>query len=432
MEQPTSLRELCALFVRLGATAFGGPAVHLSLMHREVVERRKWIDEQRFLDLLSATNLIPGPNSTEMALHIGWQRRGFWGLVTAGLSFIVPAMLITLGLAVIYVWYGRVPGVSSLLYGIKPVMLAVVLAAVASLAKKALPGTTEKVLAGIGMVASLVGVHELMVLFGIGVLVVLAARLRSEKESPKTVRADSEKESEKESESDSQRESEKGSKKESESDSESDSQNDSQNDSQGSLLPIFPSVPLALSASAKLVSLSSVFALFFKIGGVLYGSGYVLLAFLRADLVLRLGWLSESQLIDAIAVGQMTPGPVFTTATFVGYLLLGTWGALAATAGIFLPAFGLVAVSGPLIPRLRSLPSLGRFLDGVNVGSWALMVAVTLQLGKAALSDLPAVLVAVGSLLAILRFRTNSTFLLVAGALIGFLRHHWFEIGRFF
>ena len=432
MEQPTSLRELCALFVRLGATAFGGPAVHLSLMHREVVERRKWIDEQRFLDLLSATNLIPGPNSTEMALHIGWQRRGFWGLVTAGLSFIVPAMLITLGLAVIYVRYGRVPGVSSLLYGIKPVMLAVVLAAVASLAKKALPGTTEKVLAGIGMVASLVGVHELMVLFGIGVLVVLAARLRSEKESPKTVRADSEKESEKESESDSQRESEKGSKKESESDSESDSQNDSQNDSQGSLLPIFPSVPLALSASAKLVSLSSVFALFFKIGGVLYGSGYVLLAFLRADLVLRLGWLSESQLIDAIAVGQMTPGPVFTTATFVGYLLLGTWGALAATAGIFLPAFGLVAVSGPLIPRLRSLPSLGRFLDGVNVGSWALMVAVTLQLGKAALSDLPAVLVAVGSLLAILRFRTNSTFLLVAGALIGFLRHHWFEIGRFF
>ena len=432
MEQPTSLRELCALFVRLGATAFGGPAVHLSLMHREVVERRKWIDEQRFLDLLSATNLIPGPNSTEMALHIGWQRRGFWGLVTAGLSFIVPAMLITLGLAVIYVRYGRVPGVSSLLYGIKPVMLAVVLAAVASLAKKALPGTTEKVLAGIGMVASLVGVHELMVLFGVGVLVVLAARLRSEKESPKTVRADSEKESEKESESDSQRESEKGSKKESESDSESDSQNDSQNDSQGSLLPIFPSVPLALSASAKLVSLSSVFALFFKIGGVLYGSGYVLLAFLRADLVLRLGWLSESQLIDAIAVGQMTPGPVFTTATFVGYLLLGTWGALAATAGIFLPAFGLVAVSGPLIPRLRSLPSLGRFLDGVNVGSWALMVAVTLQLGKAALSDLPAVLVAVGSLLAILRFRTNSTFLLVAGALIGFLRHHWFEIGRFF
>lgn len=428
MEQPTSLRELCALFVRLGATAFGGPAVHLSLMHREVVERRKWIDEQRFLDLLSATNLIPGPNSTEMALHIGWQRRGFWGLVTAGLSFIVPAMLITLGLAVIYVRYGRLPGVSSLLYGIKPVMLAVVLAAVASLAKKALPGTTEKVLAGIGMVASLVGVHELMVLFGVGVLVVLAARLRSEKESPKTVRADSEKESEKESESDSQRESEKGSKKESESDSES----DSQNDSQGSLLPIFPSVPLALSASAKLVSLSSVFALFFKIGGVLYGSGYVLLAFLRADLVLRLGWLSESQLIDAIAVGQMTPGPVFTTATFVGYLLLGTWGALAATAGIFLPAFGLVAVSGPLIPRLRSLPSLGRFLDGVNVGSWALMVAVTLQLGKAALSDLPAVLVAVGSLLAILRFRTNSTFLLVAGALIGFLRHHWFEIGRFF
>jgi len=420
VEQPTSLRELCALFVRLGATAFGGPAVHLSLMHREVVERRKWIDEQRFLDLLSATNLIPGPNSTEMALHIGWQRRGFWGLVTAGLSFIVPAMLITLGLAVIYVRYGRVPGVSSLLYGIKPVMLAVVLAAVASLAKKALPGTTEKVLAGIGMVASLVGVHELMVLFGIGVLVVLAARLRSEKESPKTVRADSGKETEGES----QRESEK--------ESQSDSQNDSQNDSQGSLLPIFPSVPLALSASAKLVSLSSVFALFFKIGGVLYGSGYVLLAFLRADLVLRLGWLSESQLIDAIAVGQMTPGPVFTTATFVGYLLLGTWGALAATAGIFLPAFGLVAVSGPLIPRLRSLPSLGRFLDGVNVGSWALMVAVTLQLGKAALSDLPAVLVAVGSLLAILRFRTNSTFLLVAGALIGFLRHHWFEIGRFF
>lgn len=391
----TSLRELGALFAWLGSTAFGGPAVHLSLMHREVVERRKWLSEQQFLDLLSATNLIPGPNSTEMALHIGWQRRGLAGLVTAGLSFIVPAMLITLGLAVIYVCYGSLPSVASLLYGVKPAMLAVVVSAVFSLAKKVLPSAFPRLLAGLGIAASLVGIHELMVLFGSGLVYAFAARIHTEKESRQSADRDPE----------------------------TDSQSDSQIDSRRSGLMILSPFFLATSATGNFISLASVFSIFFKIGAVLYGSGYVLLAFLRADLVQRLGWLSETQLFDAIAVGQMTPGPVFTTATFVGYLLRGTWGALVATIGIFLPAFVLVSLSGPLIPRLRSLPSLGVFLDGVNVGSWALMVAVTVQLGRSALCDVPAVLLGLCSLLGLLRYSVNPTYLLVVSALLGLVRH---------
>lgn len=388
----TSLGELCALFARLGSTAFGGPAVHIALMHREVVQVRKWLSEQQFLDLLGATNLIPGPNSTEMALHIGWQRRGLAGLLTAGLSFIVPAMLITLGLAVVYVRYGTIPRVASLLYGIKPVMLAVVLAAVAQLAKKALPGWSERLLASVAMAAVFLGIHELIVLFGMGLLAVCVARIRGGR----------------------------------------DAQRDSQGDSSLSVLPLLPALPLGSAVAAQTANLPSVFLLFFKIGSVLYGSGYVLLAFLRADLVQRLGWLSESQLMDAIAVGQMTPGPVFTTATFVGYLLQGTSGALVATVGIFLPAFVLVALSGPLVPRLRSLPSLGVFLDGVSVGSWALMAAVTIQLGRSALCDVPAVLIALGSLLALLRFQVNTTYLLLTGAGLGLLFHEGSGILRFF
>lgn len=373
----TPLWELARLFLRLGSTAFGGPAVHIALMHTEVVQRRKWLSEQQFLDLLSATNLIPGPNSTELALHIGWQRRGLGGLVVAGLSFIVPAMLITGALAMIYVRYGSIPSVSWLLYGVKPVMLSVVLQAIWSLAPKAAPTPVLRLLALFSVVVALIGVHELLILLGIGLLAVCFSRLGGRDSHP----------------------------------------------SAGVLLPTLPLIPIGHIACQSAVSMPSLFWVFLKTGSVLYGSGYVLLAFLRADLVHRLGWLTESQLLDAIAVGQVTPGPVFTTATFIGYLLAGRKGALLATLGIFLPAFVLVALSGPLIPRLRAIPSVSALLQGVNVASWALMVVVTLQLGRAALCDVPALLLFVMSALLLMWRRLNATWLVIGGALLGWLVH---------
>jgi len=378
VDERTPLREIAALFARLGATAFGGPAVHLSLMHQEVVRKRKWLTEESFLDLLSATNLIPGPNSTEMALHIGWQRRGLSGLLTAGLCFIGPAMLITMALAWVYVRWGSIPSVAWLLYGVKPVMLAVVLQAIWSLAPKAVHSLGQRGLALLALGAMWLGVHELLVLLGIGVLSVCAARISSTSRSLGSLLA---------------------------------------------FLPL-PSVAAASTVSKLTIpSLSSLFWVFLKTGSVLYGSGYVLLAFLRADLVDRLGWLTESQLIDAIAVGQITPGPVLSTATFLGYLLAGPKGALLATVGIFAPAFVLVALSGPLIPVVRRVPVLASFLDGVNVASWVLMVFVTLQLGRAALGDLPALGLFALSVLLLLRFRTHTTWLLVCGAGLGWLLH---------
>jgi chromate transporter len=373
----TSLRELALLFLRLGLTAFGGPAAHIALIEEEVVKRRKWLTEQRFLDLLGAANLIPGPTSTELAIHIGWERRRAAGLVVAGVAFIVPAMAITTGLAWAYVRYGDVPAVGGLLYGIKPVMLAIVVQAVWGLASRGITGIRLRVLAALSAGAAALGVNELVVLFGAG-LVSLA-------QSPRSKPA------------------------------------------QSSLPPLSSFSSLApaavVSAAVQAVTLPSLFWVFFKTGSVLFGSGYVLLAFLRADLVERLGWLTEKQLLDAIAVGQVTPGPVFTTATFIGYLLAGPSGALVATAGIFLPAFVFVALSGPLIPRLRQSPSASAFLDGVNAASLALMAVVTVQLGRAALVDWPTLLLGALTALTLLRFRTSSTWLILAGALLGLSLH---------
>ncbi len=373
--QGSSLWELARLFLRLGATSFGGPAVHIALMHTEVVQRRQWLSEQQFLDLLSATNLIPGPNSTEMALHIGWQRRGIGGLLVAGLSFIVPAMLITGALAMVYVRFGAIPSVSWLLYGVKPVMLSVVLQAILSLAPNAAPTMLLRLLALFAVVVALLGVHELLILLGTGLVAVFLSRFRGRGSHPAA----------------------------------------------GALFPTLSLLPIGSIASHSAVSVPSLFWVFLKTGSVLYGSGYVLLAFLRADLVHRLGWLTESQLMDAIAVGQVTPGPVFTTATFIGYLLAGPKGALLATLGIFLPAFVLVALSGPLVPRLRAIPFVAALLQGVNVASWALMVVVTLQLGRAALCDVPALLLFGMSALLLLWWRTNATWLVIGGALLGWL-----------
>jgi chromate transporter len=374
----TSLAELALLFLRLGATAFGGPAAHIAMMRDEVVRRRKWLTEERFLDLLGATNLIPGPNSTEMAIHVGWSRRRWSGLLVAGVTFILPAMLITGALGWAYVRFGKLPETSWLLWGIKPVILAVVLQALWNLAPTAARTWPLRIL-GLGAVAaSLLGVHELLILFGSGALVA-AVRGRG---------------------------------------------------GGVHLRQLAPVVPMAAGAAAiSTVTLPGLFWVFLKIGSVLFGSGYVLLAFLRTDLVERLHWLTQGQLIDAVAAGQVTPGPVFTTATFIGYLLAGPAGALVATAGIFLPAFVFVAASGPLLPRLRASPTAGAFLDGLNVASLALMAAVTAELGCAAIVDLPTGLLGLMSAALLLRFKVNATWLVLGGAAIG-VGVHLLGIGR--
>lgn len=370
----TSLREIALLFLQLGSTAFGGPAAHISMLEDEVVHRRKWLTEERFLDLLGATNLIPGPNSTEMAIHVGWARRGWAGLVVAGLAFIIPAVLITGGLAWAYVRFGSVPAAGWLLYGVKPVILGVIVQAILSLAFRAARTAWLRLL-GIAVAAlALIGVNEIVLLFGAGVLSIVAARATGGSGTGTKAHL---------------------------------------------LIPFVPATVMASAASA--VTLPSLFWVFLKTGSVLFGSGYVLLAFLRADLVERLGWLTDRQLIDAIALGQVTPGPVFSTATFIGYVLSGPQGALLATLGIFLPAFVFVALSGPLVPRLRASPAAGKFLDGVNVASLALMVIVTLQLGRAALVDLPTVFLGILGAVLLVRFNVNSAWLVVGGSGTGWL-----------
>lgn len=396
----TTLRELAALFLRLGTTAFGGPAAHIAMMEDEVVRRRRWLTEDRFLDLLGATNLIPGPNSTEMAIHIGYERRRWAGLVVAGVSFIVPAMLITGAVAWAYVSFGELPQAGWLLYGVKPVILAVVVQALWNLAPRAARTWPLRLLGVEAAVAVALGVNEIAVLFGAGALVALARAM-----TPRPAKR-------------------------------------GEREKQGRSNGLFSAVAATASGASALagagaaagagagaaaagasVGLGSLFWVFLKIGSVLFGSGYVLLAFLRAEIVLRRTWLTEAQLIDAIAAGQITPGPVFTTATFVGYVLSGPTGALVATAGIFLPAFVFVALSGPLVPRLRSSRLAGAFLDGVNVASLALMAVVTAQLGRAAIRDIPTALLGVMSAALLLRYKLSSTWLILAGAAGGLGAH---------
>jgi chromate transporter len=375
-QRRTTLRELLFLFFRLGASAFGGPAVHIAMMRDEVVTRRQWLTDERFLELLGATNLIPGPNSTELAIHIGWERRRWAGLLVAGLAFIVPAMLITGALAYVYVRFGRVPEAAWLLYGVKPVILGVVVQAIWALAPKAAHTTRLRVLGASAALLAGFGVNELAVLFGAGALAALAARVSDDKRSSK-----------------------------------------------GPLQLLLPVLPAAVGGIARTLTLPGLFWVFFKIGSVLFGSGYVLLAFLRADLVVRLGWLTESQLLDAIAIGQVTPGPVFTTATFIGYLLAGSAGALVATAGIFLPAFVFVALSAPLLPRLRASATLAAFLSGVNVAAVALMLVVVIQLARAALVDVPTLALGTISAALLWRFKLNATWLVLGGAVAGWAVH---------
>lgn len=364
------LREVAGLFLKLGTVGFGGPAAHVAMMEEEVVRRRGWLSRERFLDLWGATHLIPGPNSTELAIHLGLCRAGRLGLVVAGAAFILPAFLIVLAIAWGYREWGTLPAASGILAGVEPVVLAVVAHALAGLTRSAVKSLPLALLGGAALVATAAGIHELAVLAACG----LAAAAPRVARRPRPPRA-------------------------------------------ALLLPL--AAPLAAVPVAY--SPATLFWTFAKIGSVLFGSGYVLLAFLRADFVERLGWLTEQQLLDAVAIGQVTPGPLFTTATFIGFQLGGLSGATLATLGIFLPAFLFVAASGPLLPRLRASPIAGAFLDGVNVGSLALMAAVTWQLGAAALASPLAVALAAGSAALLFTGRIGSTWLVPAGALVGWL-----------
>jgi chromate transporter len=373
------LREVAQVFLKLGSIAFGGPAAHIAMMNEEIVQKRKWVDQETFLDLLGASNLIPGPNSTELAIHLGYRRAGWPGLIVAGVCFIAPAMLIVLAFAMLYVRFGSLPQLAWVLYGIKPVILAIVLQALWGLARTAVKDRATGMVGAAALAAAALGMHEILVLALAGLAVLLIRQ---------------------------------GGRR------------------QGRMHALSPALPMwglwavAKTPAADAASLGKLFVLFLKIGSVLYGSGYVLLAFLQSEFVRRWPVLTPEQLLDAVAVGQFTPGPVFTTATFVGYLVGGTPGAVLATIGIFLPAFVFVALVNPWVDRLRRSAVAGSLLDGVNVASLALMALVSAQLGASAVTNwLGALLLAV-SLFLVIRFRINSAWLVLGGGLVALAAAH--------
>ena len=372
------LAELAGLFLKLGVVAFGGPAAHIAMLDDEVVERRGWLTRQHFLDLVGATSLIPGPNSTEMTMHIGYERAGWRGLFVAGGCFIGPAVLLTGLAAWAYVTYGELPAVEPFLYGIKPAVLAIIAGALWKLGKKAIKGPILGALALVMGAAVLFGLGEIWALLIGGVVGALVLRGIGARSSG----------------------------------------------SAASLIPILflQAAPAGGVASAAApVSLGKLFFFFLKIGSILYGSGYVLVAFLEGGLVNDLQWLTQAELLDAIAIGQFTPGPVLSTATFVGFLVLGVAGAAVATLGIFLPSFAFVGLLNPLVPRLRQSAWLSAFLDAVNASAVALMGAVTLQLSADVLVAWPAWLIAGLAALAVLRFKVSAVWVVVGGAVLGWV-----------
>jgi chromate transporter len=360
------LGQLAMLFLRLGVVGFGGPAAHMAMMEDEVVNRRRWLDRQRFLDLLGAANLLPGPSSSELAIFIGQSQAGCAGLLLGGICFILPAALLTAVIAWAYLRFGSLPQTMGILYGIRPVVVAIILQALWRLGQIALKNKLLMMIAVGAATVSLAGVGPVWILLSCGVAVFAARnaeRLRS-------------------------------------------------------LPAVFGLAPTP-AAIITHWSLGNLFLIFLKLGAVVFGSGYVLLAFLQVDLVDRLHWLNEKQLLDAVAVGQITPGPVFSTATFIGYILAGGRGAALATIAIFLPAFFLVAFTGPLLPRLRRSKVFSAILDGVNAGSLGLMLVVSLFLARAAILDLATALITVGSSILLLPFKCNPTWLILAGATFG-------------
>ncbi len=389
-----SVGEVAALFLRLGLTAFGGPAAHIAMFRDEVVTRRGWVTDAEFLDMMAAANLIPGPNSTETAIHLGFRRAGWPGLVAAGVCFLFPAFVIVLAIAILYDRYGTTPAAGALLYGIEPVVIAVILQAVWGLGRTAIRPWLPGLVAVAAFALYFAGVHELLLLAGGGLLLMLARNGRR-------------------------------------------LWGDLANRATGLLLlpglwgdlanrPTLLLLPGAWAArlaqeAAVPITLTTLFLSFLKIGSVLYGSGYVLVAFLQSEVVERLGWISSGQLLDAVAIGQFTPGPVFTTATFIGYQVAGVPGAVLATVGIFLPGFVFVAITNPFIPRMRRSPWLSALLDGVVAASLGLMAAVTVELARQSIVDVPTALLLLAAAVLLIRFRVNSTWLILGGAAVGLL-----------
>lgn len=390
----TSPAELALLFLRLGFTAFGGPAAHIAMMRQEVVERRKWMSNERFVDLIGVANMIPGPSSTELAIYLGYLRAGWLGLLTAGVCFIGPAMLIVLALAWAYVTYGSLPQVAWLFYGIQPVVVAIIAQAIWNLGRTIFKSIWAGVLAVLLFALYLLGMNILLLLFG-GTILFALLRLSYRRWRPTRQKPGS------------------------------------------GLKSLFLAGTPALlrmkyaALTSPFVGLAPIivpfsllllFLIFLKMGAIVYGSGYTLLAFLRADLVQGLHWLTDKQLLDAVSIGQFTPGPVFTTATFIGYVLGGWPGALLATLGIFLPSFLFIVLIHPVAARLRQKVWTAALLDGANIAALALMAGVLFQIGQHALIDLFTWLLALISLALLLRFKFNSAWLILAGAAFGLLR----------
>jgi len=384
------LLNLSVLFFKLGFTAFGGPAAHIAMMQQEVVRRRNWLSEIEFLDLVSAANLIPGPNSTELAIHIGYRQAGLAGLAVAGLCFILPAALMVTAIAAVYVQLHQLPQLIAIMLGIKPVVLAIILHASIALAKSVLKTNLSRLACICALIGCFCALGEITILLLTGLLLMFV-------QTDKHIRQ-----------------------------------------TRVSALIIFILAVIALllmandfgitlpwlvsqDTAAASYNLPALFCYFAKVGAVLYGSGYVLLAFLQKDLVNSMHWITTGQLMDATAIGQVTPGPVFTTATFIGYLLGGTSGALAATTGIFLPAFGFVAITAPYLSRLRQSILLGNMLDGVNAASLALMIYVFIQLIPGALQNVITGLIFALSLVILQLKPINATWLIALGALTGYL-----------
>ena len=363
MSQSKNLKEIASVFFKLGSIAFGGPAAHIAMMDDEIVKKRKWISSQHFLDLIGATNLIPGPNSTEMTMHCGHERGGWQGMFVAGISFIFPAVVITMVFAWLYEKYGQLPEVEPFIYGIKPAVIAIILSAVHRLGKKALKSVELGILGVLTLIACLLGVNEILAMFGCGVLGLLLYFIKNPPSKAGTF------------------------------------------------------APLLLLQ----VSQMKIFLTFLKVGAILYGSGYVLFAFLDVELVAT-GLMTRQELIDAIAVGQFTPGPVLSTSTFIGWQLGGFWGAIAATIGIFLPSFIFVMLLNPIVPKLRKSKVISAFLDAVNIAAVAVIVAVCFEMAKDTLTDWRTIAIALLSLVVVFAFKKmNSAFIVLGGAVLGYL-----------
>ncbi|GAA6765681.1 MULTISPECIES: chromate efflux transporter [Flavobacterium] len=376
MEGKIPIKKIAQLFLKLGFIGFGGPAAHIAMMQREVVAKRKWLSEQHFLDLLGATNLIPGPNSTEMAIHIGYDKGGWKGLLVAGMCFILPAVFITGIFAWLYRQYGQLPEIQPFIYGIKPAIIAIIIGAIFPLAKKSIKSI---VLAFIGIAVlflSLLGISEIYLMFGAGLFALGLFYIQNYKNST---------------------------------------------------LQSFVPVLFFQIANGHLLSETNarLFWIFLKIGAVLYGSGYVLFAFLDTELVAN-GLLTRQQLMDAIAVGQFTPGPVFSSVTFIGYQINGLSGAVISTIAIFLPSFVLVALLKPLMKKMRNSKSLSASLDAVNIASVAIIIAVCFTMGKETIIDWKTISIALISVVVVFKFKTiNSAFIVLGGALLGYLLYQF-------